>query len=348
MSNILENLRKILSSRYGRDVRQAIHDSILDCYEDGKAGAIDITAREQIETKMDKTDAVASGSFHMNPLKNVDYGNWSASIGHWNKTTAWYSYAFGDKNECTSQKAIAIGQENKSNNTGAITLGDGLVAYNPSMVVVGKDNDSRASAISPYDVFVVGVGEPNTKKNGLIIRSSNFASQVDVIANGDLYVNGSLFVGGTELVPRSEIEFQDGEEWTIGVGFLPVFAGYVSSGTTTLGVTIPLPKSAKGMSVSLANDNGLCTFRYYGGYVYTPDAVSTYNVALTKMKQIATPNFTISEDGKYMQFWFTANTGTTWRGPSTTTNPLINNTCVTGGFNGVTLKFTKAAAQVEE
>lgn len=48
MSNIEENLAFILSSRYGEDVRQAIHDAIHDCYEDGKAGATDLVAREQI------------------------------------------------------------------------------------------------------------------------------------------------------------------------------------------------------------------------------------------------------------------------------------------------------------
>lgn len=48
MSNIEQNLAFILSSRYGKDVRQAIHDAIHDCYEDGKAGATDLVAREQI------------------------------------------------------------------------------------------------------------------------------------------------------------------------------------------------------------------------------------------------------------------------------------------------------------
>ena len=48
MSNIEQNLQKILTSRYGKDVRQAIHDGIHDCYEDGKSGAVDLVAREQI------------------------------------------------------------------------------------------------------------------------------------------------------------------------------------------------------------------------------------------------------------------------------------------------------------
>ena len=54
MSNIEQNLAFILSSRYGEDVRQAIHDAIHDCYEDGKAGAVDLTAREQIQEKSPK------------------------------------------------------------------------------------------------------------------------------------------------------------------------------------------------------------------------------------------------------------------------------------------------------
>ena len=47
-SNILDYLEAILQAVYGRDVRQAIHDSIEACYNDGRAGSIDITARRQI------------------------------------------------------------------------------------------------------------------------------------------------------------------------------------------------------------------------------------------------------------------------------------------------------------
>lgn len=49
MSDIELNLAFILASRYGKDVRQAIHDAIHDCYEDGKAGAVDLVARERID-----------------------------------------------------------------------------------------------------------------------------------------------------------------------------------------------------------------------------------------------------------------------------------------------------------
>lgn len=62
MSIISECLRQILSARYGRDVRQAIHDGIQQCYYDGKAGSIDLEARQEIEALKDAKDTTATTS----------------------------------------------------------------------------------------------------------------------------------------------------------------------------------------------------------------------------------------------------------------------------------------------
>lgn len=48
MTDITELLRNIKTKVYGKDVRQAIHDAIQQCYLDGKVGAIDMVARNQI------------------------------------------------------------------------------------------------------------------------------------------------------------------------------------------------------------------------------------------------------------------------------------------------------------
>lgn len=50
MSNIEKNLETIRKGVYGKDVRQAIHDAIEECYTDGHAGAVDLVARERINT----------------------------------------------------------------------------------------------------------------------------------------------------------------------------------------------------------------------------------------------------------------------------------------------------------
>lgn len=66
MSNIEQYLADILAARYGEEVRQSIHDAIQQCYEDGRAGAIDLearadiaaetTAREALDTRVDAID----------------------------------------------------------------------------------------------------------------------------------------------------------------------------------------------------------------------------------------------------------------------------------------------------
>lgn len=67
MSNIQKHLNDIISASLGKDVRQAIHDGIQECYKDGKAGAIDLEARQEInaldETKADKTELAAQFTF---------------------------------------------------------------------------------------------------------------------------------------------------------------------------------------------------------------------------------------------------------------------------------------------
>ena len=52
MAGIQEYLDKIKTAVYGRDVRQAIHDAIKTCYDDGSAGATDLTARENASTAL--------------------------------------------------------------------------------------------------------------------------------------------------------------------------------------------------------------------------------------------------------------------------------------------------------
>ena len=50
MASIQEYLDLIKNAIYGKDVRQAIHDGIQQCYYDGQAGAIDLSARQRLDT----------------------------------------------------------------------------------------------------------------------------------------------------------------------------------------------------------------------------------------------------------------------------------------------------------
>ena len=56
MADILDHLKQIANSKYGKDVRSSIVNAISQCYNDGKAGAIDLLARAGLETKASKTE----------------------------------------------------------------------------------------------------------------------------------------------------------------------------------------------------------------------------------------------------------------------------------------------------
>lgn len=68
MANIQTYLEQIKNAIYGRDVRQAIHDAIHQCYKDGRAGKEDLIAREGI-------DEIKANIANPNLLINSDFRN---------------------------------------------------------------------------------------------------------------------------------------------------------------------------------------------------------------------------------------------------------------------------------
>ena len=65
MPDIQDFLQNIMTAVYGKDVRQSIHDGIRQCYYDGKAGSVDLEARERAaaaEARMDTFTKLEDGS----------------------------------------------------------------------------------------------------------------------------------------------------------------------------------------------------------------------------------------------------------------------------------------------
>lgn len=61
MATIQDYLNNILKAVYGKDVRQSIHDAIQQCYYDGRSGAIDLVAREQINNLIKLQEGSTTG-----------------------------------------------------------------------------------------------------------------------------------------------------------------------------------------------------------------------------------------------------------------------------------------------
>ena len=68
-SNIEEILKKILNAIFGKDVRQAIHDGIEQCYEDGKVGAVDLVARQRIDNLTKLPEGSTTGDAALNDIR---------------------------------------------------------------------------------------------------------------------------------------------------------------------------------------------------------------------------------------------------------------------------------------
>lgn len=66
-------LEYILTAQYGKDVRQAIHDAIHACFDEGGSGSIDLTARENIQNLTLATEAaLAEMNLHSGRTKLID------------------------------------------------------------------------------------------------------------------------------------------------------------------------------------------------------------------------------------------------------------------------------------
>lgn len=68
-SNIEEILKQILAAKFGKDVRQAIHDGIEQCYEDGKVGAVDLVARQRIDNLAKLEEGSTTGDAELRDIR---------------------------------------------------------------------------------------------------------------------------------------------------------------------------------------------------------------------------------------------------------------------------------------
>ena len=87
-SNIEEILKKILNAVFGKDVRQAIHDGIEQCYEDGKVGAVDLVARQRIDNLAKLPEGSTTGDAELADIRVGFDGKKYTSAGEAVRTQA--------------------------------------------------------------------------------------------------------------------------------------------------------------------------------------------------------------------------------------------------------------------
>lgn len=81
MADITTYLSSILSSVYGKDVRQSIVNAIRQCYDDGKAGAIDLDARTELSLIFPQIEGgrLFEVCISIDDWNNAQYNGWYQS-----------------------------------------------------------------------------------------------------------------------------------------------------------------------------------------------------------------------------------------------------------------------------
>lgn len=118
MADIVEILNLIKTARYGRQVRAAIHDGIQQCYEDGKAGAQDLAARQLIEQAIgvneEQAALIAGIIARVEDLENESGGGESSGSTTTDVPTAILDFGYEQFSNVayntTAQKAITFSQ----------------------------------------------------------------------------------------------------------------------------------------------------------------------------------------------------------------------------------------------
>lgn len=108
MSNILTILNKILSAQYGKDVRQAIHDGIETCYNEGKAGSTDLTARADVK----QLNTTLKNNFNQNRIELTNSSYYPAAVCYRSGQTVYMKCSGVTTKEVPADSPYVIGLEN--------------------------------------------------------------------------------------------------------------------------------------------------------------------------------------------------------------------------------------------
>lgn len=170
MADIQTLLKNISNAVLGKEVRQSIHDAIQQCYYDGKAGTIDLEARQLLETKADKKDVSTPYNFKGSCLfselpengnvVNDTYYCTDVKCKHTWNGEAWYQSSM-DEAEYAEELARISDSMNES--VGQLS---GEIADDRAITEMCFNNlDKEVQTISKYKPIIGGLASANGSIN---------------------------------------------------------------------------------------------------------------------------------------------------------------------------------------
>lgn len=202
MSNIEQNLQKILTSRYGKDVRQSIHDSIHDCYEDGKAGAVDLVARERIDNLVANNNPTEGNS----ELLDIRVGADGKTYPNAGNAVREQVNSLKEDLEELPLKKYSVGEKTYGKKIDSTSIVDG---DSSDYIISVKITDEKSFTL---------VKNLESAKSAIIEKINGAVSRLGVADGDNIFANSEvskfIFQGNTnDIVCYDVSNYDNGSEW---------------------------------------------------------------------------------------------------------------------------------------
>lgn len=166
-------------------------NTVDDVQVDGVSVVENKTANIDLSGKMDKNNAVGTGSFSVNRRGKQGVGRNSVTLGEGCDASGEGAISMGYYNKVQGARSAAIGRECDANNGSCYVIGKDLVTNNPNQTIIGNFNEQ-----APSNAVVLADGtSTNDTHNAIQITRSSGASSIDV--NGNTVINGTATVNNT-------------------------------------------------------------------------------------------------------------------------------------------------------
>lgn len=175
-------------------------NTVDDVQVDGVSVVENKVANIDLSGKMNKNNAVGTGSFSVNRRGKQGVGRNSVTLGENCDAGGEGAISMGYYNKVQGSRSAAIGRDCDANNGSCYVIGRDLVTNSPDQTIIGNFN---GEASSDSVVLADGTGT-NDRHNAVEITRSNGTTNINmngnVTANNTMNVAQGLTVGGNQAV----------------------------------------------------------------------------------------------------------------------------------------------------
>lgn len=201
MANIQDLLKQLLTAVYGKDVRQAIHDAIYQCYEDGKAGAIDLVARKNLEVeKAERQQEIAVERARINNFTTLGEGSTTGDAELQDVRVGYDGKVYPSAGDAVREQVVQIMQQGSNSGSG--------ITEDAKVLLLGILRNGIYKSDQSANITALGVAldSEDVKPSGNIYAVTNNLSGVTTDNTRTYAIENSTYVATLSVPKNSTIE----------------------------------------------------------------------------------------------------------------------------------------------